>query len=166
MSLVNFIWRLVLDSENQTTLENILHNLLLIRKRKNRVGMIKLIMKSSIKPKKIVVTTMFHILLALNTKGSKWYIICSLIKNCYVIHKLFLFTRNWHTRNKISEDFQDIYIMKNTLFYINGLKVFTCTSLEITLSKHFDQLNFLELHSCINLWHPINATSHIRNFTV
>ena len=102
----------------------------------------------------------------LQTKEYKGYIICNLSKNCYVIHKLFLFTRNWHTRNKISEDFQDIYIMKNTLFYINGLKVFTCTSLEITLSKHFDQLNFLELHSCINLWHPINATSHIRNFTV
>ena len=143
MSLVNFIWRLDLDSGNQTRLENILHNLYWYG-----------------------VKDMLQILFLLQTKEYKGYIICNLAKNCYVIHKLFLFTRNWHTRNKISEDFQDIYIMKNTLFYINGLKVFTCTSLEITLSKHFDQLNFLELHSCINLWHPINATSHIRNFTV
>ena len=139
MSLVNCIWRLNLDIGNQTRLENILHNILLMRSICNKYV------------SNIVFTP-------------NWYIYMT--NNCYVIHKLFLFTRNWHTRNKISEDFQDIYIMKNTLFYINGLKVFTCTSLEITLSKHFDQLNFLELHSCINLWHPINATSHIRNFTV
>ena len=149
MSLVNFIWRLVLDKGNQTNLKNILHNLSLIWRRTS--------------PKKIVVKMYFEYWFY----SILWrYIICTLTRNRYAIHKLFLFTRNWHTRNKISEDFQDIYIMKNTLFYINGLKVFTCTSLEITLSKHFDQLNFLELHSCINLWHPINATSHIRNFTV